>query len=148
MGPYLSTYANVHTTKTRGMCYFPYEMMQPNLDTDLTAQRVFELIVSVLVYAGLEATCGDLINFLTIALVYPSLTWKEPWTLQYQARKAGYVPGPMATSYQPEKLRVRGATVATNSEPWYLRQKLTALNPVLINQPANILSFCAATLWT
>jgi hypothetical protein len=51
--------------------------------------------------AGLEATCEDLIIFLTISLVEPSATRREPWTLQPQA-KAGYVPGPMATSYRRE----------------------------------------------
>jgi hypothetical protein len=94
IGPYISTDANVRTTKTRGMCYLPYGMMEPLLGTDL--------IMPVLVNAGLEATCGDLIIFLTISLVEPSATRQEPWTLQPQAVKAGYVPVPMATSYRRE----------------------------------------------
>jgi hypothetical protein len=74
-------------------------MMEPLLGTNLTAHQVFKLIIPVLVEAGLETTCGSLINFLTIALVHPSLIRKEPWTLQPQAGKAGYVPEPMATIY-------------------------------------------------
>jgi hypothetical protein len=123
LGPYLSTDANVRTTKTRGMCYFPYEMLEPLLGTDLTA-RHFELIVPELVDSGLEATFGDLINFLTIALVEPSLTRKETWTLQYQAKKNGYVPGPMVTSYRREHVLYRdlpglrpGSTAPTMSDP-------------------------------
>jgi hypothetical protein len=82
------------------MCYPPYEMMEQLLGTDLTARQVFELIVPVLVDGGLEATCGELINLLTISLVEPSTTLREPWTLQPQAGKAVYVPVPMATSYR------------------------------------------------
>jgi hypothetical protein len=99
LGPFLPTHANITTTKTRGMCYFPFEMMEPLLGTNLTARQVFELIVPVLVDAGLETTCSSLITFLTIALVQPSAERQEPWTLQPQAGLAGYVPGPMATSY-------------------------------------------------
>jgi hypothetical protein len=76
--------------------------MEPLLGTDLTALQVFELIVPVLIGAGLDATCGGLIDFLTIALVEPSSLQNEPWTLQAQAGKVGYVPGPMTTSYCPK----------------------------------------------
>jgi hypothetical protein len=116
--------SSVRTTKTMGMCYFPYEMMEPLLGTDLMARQVFELIVPVLVDAGLKATYGDLINFLTIALVEPSLTRKDPWTLQPQAGKSGYVHGPMATGYRGEHVLYRdlpglrpGSTAPTTSTP-------------------------------
>jgi hypothetical protein len=36
------------------MCYFPYEMMDTLLGTNLTAHQGFELLVPVLVDAGLE----------------------------------------------------------------------------------------------
>jgi hypothetical protein len=78
--------------------------MEPLLGTNLNAHQV-ELIVLVLVDASLETTCSSLINFLTIALVQPSLTRKEPWTLQAQSSKASYVSGPMVTSYQREHIR-------------------------------------------
>jgi hypothetical protein len=84
IGPYLSTEANVRTSKTRGMCYFSYEMMEPLLGMHLMTRQVFKLIVPVLWDAGLEATCGDLIIFLTISLVEPSTNRREPWTLQTQ----------------------------------------------------------------
>jgi hypothetical protein len=78
----------------------------------------------VLVDAGLQATYGDLINFLTVALVDHSLSRKETWTLQAQPVKYGYVPGPMATSYRREHVLYRdlpglrpGSTVSTTSDP-------------------------------
>jgi hypothetical protein len=68
--------------------------------------------------------CGSLVNFLTIALVHPLLTQKETWTLQAQAGKAGYVPGPMTTSYRCEHILYRdlpgicpGTILSTASDP-------------------------------
>jgi hypothetical protein len=107
LGPFLATHANITTTKTRGMCYFPFEMMESLLGTNLTARQVFELIVPVLVDAGLETACSSLITFLTIALVQPSSERQESWTLQPQAGLAGYVPGPMAMSYRREHVLYR-----------------------------------------
>jgi hypothetical protein len=81
--------------------------MEPPLGTDLTARQVCELILPVLVDAGLEATCESLVNFLTITLMQPSSILKEPWTLQSQDVKAGYVPGPMSNSYRREHVLYR-----------------------------------------
>jgi hypothetical protein len=44
-------------------------MMEPLLGTELTVPQVFETIVPMLVDVGLEATDGDLISCLAIALV-------------------------------------------------------------------------------
>jgi hypothetical protein len=107
LGPFLATHANITTTKISGIRYFPFEMMDPLLGTDLTARQVLELIVPVLVDAGLETSCSSLITFLTIALVKPSAERKEPWTLQPQAGLADYVPRPIVTSYRREHVLYR-----------------------------------------
>jgi hypothetical protein len=62
LGPFAATDANVRTTKTRGMAYFPFEFMEPLLGADITARQVFELIVPALIDAGLQDMCASLIE--------------------------------------------------------------------------------------
>jgi hypothetical protein len=51
------------------MTFSPFDMLEPLLGADLTALQVSEIIIPALVDAGLEDTCGGLVNFLAIALV-------------------------------------------------------------------------------
>jgi hypothetical protein len=104
IGPFKATDANVRTTKTHALAYFPFEMLEPLLGDDLAARQVFELIVLALIDGGLEDTCSELINVLTVAIVKPNNIRVEPYTLQDQAGKAGYAPGPEAISYHHDGL--------------------------------------------
>jgi hypothetical protein len=91
-------------TKTRARAYFPFEMLEPLLSANLTSRQVSELIVHALNDAGLEYTCRERINFLTVAIAQPYDTMVEPYTLQDQVGKDGYVPGPDAISYHCDDL--------------------------------------------
>jgi hypothetical protein len=70
--PFKGTDDNTRTTKTRGMAYFPFEVLDPLLGADLTAWQAFELAVPNLIDDGLEVACAGLVNFLTVALVQPT----------------------------------------------------------------------------
>jgi hypothetical protein len=100
LGPFKATNANVRSTKTRALAYYPFEMLEPLLRVDITAHQVFELIVRALIDMGLKDTCSELIHFLTMALVQPNDTRVEPHTLHDQVCNAGYTPGPEAISYR------------------------------------------------
>jgi hypothetical protein len=90
LGPFKSLDVNVRTTKTRGMGYFPFPVPAPLLGMDLTARQVFELIVPVLIEAGLQDVCSGLINFLTVALVLPAEDSEVPVTVWAQARACSH----------------------------------------------------------
>jgi hypothetical protein len=107
LGPFAATDANVRTTKTRGMAYFPFEFMEPLLGADLTARQVFELIVPALIDVGLQDTCASLIEFLTVALVQPTTDVETPLTVQAQAGKVSHSPGPMAIYHRREHVLYR-----------------------------------------
>jgi hypothetical protein len=66
----------------------------------LTARQAFELVVPVLIEAGLQDVCSGLINFLTVALVLPAEDSEVPVTVWAQAGRAGYTPGPVAIKYR------------------------------------------------
>jgi hypothetical protein len=66
----------------------------------LTARQAFELVVPVLIEAGLQDVCSVLINFLTVALVLPAEDSKISVTVWAQAGRAGYPPGPVAINYR------------------------------------------------
>jgi hypothetical protein len=102
LGPFAATDANVRTTKTQGMVYFPFEFMEPLLGADLTARQVFELIVPALIDAWLQDTCASLVEFLTVALVQPTTEVETPLTVQAQAGKVSHSPGPMAINHRRE----------------------------------------------
>jgi hypothetical protein len=103
LGPFKGT-ANTRTTKTRGMAYFPFEILGPLLGADITAHQAFELVVPSLVDAGLEVACAGLVNFLTVALVQPTEEQDAPLTVHPQAGKPGYLPGPVAINYHRENV--------------------------------------------
>jgi hypothetical protein len=69
LGPLAATDANVRTTKTRGMAYFPFEFMEHILGSDLTSRQVFELIVPALIDSGLQYNFASIIEFLIVSLV-------------------------------------------------------------------------------
>jgi hypothetical protein len=96
LGPFKSSEANVRTTKTREMGYFSFPVLAPLLGMDLTARQVFELVVPVLIEAGLQDACSGLINFMTVALVLPTEDIEVPVTVWAQAGRSGYTPGPVA----------------------------------------------------
>jgi hypothetical protein len=67
---------------------------------DLTARQAFELVVPVLIEAGLQDVCSGLDNFLTIALVLPVEDSEVPVAVWEQAGRAGYTLGPVAINYR------------------------------------------------
>jgi hypothetical protein len=81
MGPFKASEANTCTTKTRAVGYFPFNMVELLIGTDLNVRQVFELVVLALIEAGLEEICTSLVDFLTVDLVAPSVESPEQLTL-------------------------------------------------------------------
>jgi hypothetical protein len=102
LNPFKVMDVNVRTTKTRFMAYFPFELLEPLLGSDITAHQVFELIVPVLIDVRLEDTCSSLIEFLILSLMDPIEERSYPYTLQQQLGNTGYVTGPDAISHRRE----------------------------------------------
>jgi hypothetical protein len=107
LGPFKSSEANVRTTKNRGMGYFPFPVLAPLLGMDLTARQVFELVVPVLIEAGVQDACSGLINYLTVALVLPTEDSEVPVTVWDQAGRSGYTPGHVAINYRRTQVLYR-----------------------------------------
>jgi hypothetical protein len=107
LGPFTAEEANIRTTKARGMCYFPFELVEPLLGADLNARQIFELVIPALLVAGLEDNCASLVDFFTVALVSPSLESPEPLTLQDQAYRPSYVPGPANIAHRHKYILYR-----------------------------------------
>jgi hypothetical protein len=108
LGPFAAIDANVRTTKTRGMAYFPFEFIEPLLGADLTSRQVFELIVPALIDAGLQDTCASLIEFLTVSLVQPTTDVETPLTVHAQAgNKVSHSPGPTTINHRREHVLYR-----------------------------------------
>jgi hypothetical protein len=82
------------------MGYFPLRLLSPILDMDLTSRKTFELVIPVLIEAGLQEVCSGLINFLTVYLVLPAEDSEVPVTVWAQAGRVGYSPGPVAINYR------------------------------------------------
>jgi hypothetical protein len=95
LGPFKATDANIHTTKTHGMAYFSFKMMEPLLGADLTACQVLKLSVPALVDAGLEDNCVVMIIFLIVSVVQPTADCTQCITVHSQVGNAGYAPGPL-----------------------------------------------------
>jgi hypothetical protein len=72
----------------------------PLLGMDITARQALELVVPVLIGAGLKDVCSGLINFLTVALVLPAEDSEVPVTVWAQAGSTGCTPGPVAINYR------------------------------------------------
>jgi hypothetical protein len=137
LGPFAATDANVRTTTTRGMAYFPFEFMEPLLGADLTARQVFVLIVPALIDMGIQYTCASLIEFLTVALVQPTTDVETPLTVHDQAGKASHSPGPMAINHRREHVLYRDLPA--------LRPPPCFLQPV--TQPSSMWQRACAILW-
>jgi hypothetical protein len=71
LGPFKASEASTRTTKTRGLGYFPFNMLELLIGVDLNAWQVFELVVPALIEADLEEACASLVDFLTVDLVAP-----------------------------------------------------------------------------
>jgi hypothetical protein len=124
LGPLNAPDANIRTMKTRGMGYFPFEVLAPLLGSDLTARQAFDLVVPSLIDAGLDVACSGLVDFLTVALVQPTEDDEAPLTVHAQSGKAGRLPGPVAIHYRREHSIYRDlpslyplATHAATSDP-------------------------------
>jgi hypothetical protein len=124
LGPFKATDANTRTIKTRGMGYFPFEVLDPLLGAEPTAHQAFELVVPSLIDAGLDVACSGLIDFLTVALVQPNEDYEAPLTVHAQAGKAGHLPGPVVIHYRRKHTLYRDlpslhpiATRAATSDP-------------------------------
>jgi hypothetical protein len=68
--------------------------MEMVLGADLTAMQAYTLIIPVLLDTGYESISAPLVDFLTVALVKPSVTNLVPLTLHPCVGNAGYVPSP------------------------------------------------------
>jgi hypothetical protein len=89
------------------MGYFPFPVLTPILGMDFTARQSFELVVPVLIEAGLQDVCSGLINFLTVARVLPNEDNEVPVTVWAQAGRSGYTPGPVAINYRHTQVLYR-----------------------------------------
>jgi hypothetical protein len=69
LGPFKSSDVNIRISKTLVMGYFPFQLLAPLLGMYLTPQQTSELVIPVLIEAGLKEVCSGLINFLTVDLV-------------------------------------------------------------------------------
>jgi hypothetical protein len=107
LGPFKDIDANTRTMKTRGMVYFPFEVLAPLLGAELAARQAFELVVPSLIDAGLDVVCSGLIAFITVSLVQPTEYDDVPLTARAQTGKAGHLPGPVAIHYQWEHILYR-----------------------------------------
>jgi hypothetical protein len=74
------------------------------LGSNLTAHQVYKLVVPALLEAGMEDTCSGLIDFLTVALVAPSVAVSAPLTVHKQVGLADYTHGPGAISHRCESV--------------------------------------------
>jgi hypothetical protein len=72
---------------------------------------VHQLVVPALTEAGLEYTCSGLIDFLTVALVAPSVAAPTPLTFHHQVGVNGYVPGPATIISRREAVLYRDLPV-------------------------------------
>jgi hypothetical protein len=106
-GPFEASEANVRTTKCRSMAYIPYDLIDSLLGANVTARQANELIVPVLVDAGLADVCEPLIEFLTIALVEPNATRSTPLTVQTLVGVWGYIPSPAAIIFRRQSIMYR-----------------------------------------
>jgi hypothetical protein len=102
------------------MAYIPYDLMDSLLGANVIARQAYELIVPVLVDAGLADACEPLIEFLIIALVKPNATRSTPLTVQTYVGVRGYIPSPAAISFHRQSIMYRdlpGLHPTTTSSP-------------------------------
>jgi hypothetical protein len=75
--------------------------------SNLTARQTYELIIPVLINAGMLAVCRPLFDFLTVALVHPTSERSTPLTVQQRMGKSGCVPATSAISHRREHVLYR-----------------------------------------
>jgi hypothetical protein len=63
------------------------------MGSNLTVRQAIELIIPELIDAGMMTICAPLVEFLTVALVWPSADRSTPLTVHQHLGKSGYVPG-------------------------------------------------------
>jgi hypothetical protein len=81
LAPFFTSDVNTCTTKTGKVAYFPVELMELLLGSNLTERQVYQLVVSALLETGIEVTCSGFIDFLTAALDAPSVAAPPPLTV-------------------------------------------------------------------
>jgi hypothetical protein len=82
VAPFEADAANVHTVRTRGSMYIPFELVALLLDKDLTAREDFLAVYPFLEDNDLVEACRPLIEFLQVASTQPSEGNSQPVTLQ------------------------------------------------------------------
>jgi hypothetical protein len=87
VGPFEADAANVHTVRTRGAMFIPFELVALLLDKDLTAREAFLVVYSLLEDNGLVDACRLLVESLQVALTQPTAEFP-----------AGHPPIPSRTS--------------------------------------------------
>jgi hypothetical protein len=56
-GPSKASDVNVNTTKCRSMAYIPFDLMDILLEAEVAARQAYDLIMPVLVEAGMATVC-------------------------------------------------------------------------------------------
>jgi hypothetical protein len=102
------------------VAYIPYDLIDSLLGANVTARQAFEVIVPVLVDAGLSDVCESLIELVIIALVQPNDTRSTPLAVQTQVWVGNYIPSPVAISFRRQSIMYRdlpGLRPAMSSGP-------------------------------
>jgi hypothetical protein len=73
---------NVHTVRTRGAMFIPFELVALLLDKDLTAKEAFLVVYPLLEDNDLVNACRPLVEFLQVASTQPTTGNSRPDTLQ------------------------------------------------------------------
>jgi hypothetical protein len=82
VGPFEADATNVHTVRTRGAMFIPFELVALLLDKDLTAREAFLVVYPLLEDNDLVDACRPLVEFLQVASTQPTAGNSRPVTLQ------------------------------------------------------------------
>jgi hypothetical protein len=82
VGPFEADATNVHTVRTRGAMFIPFELVSLLLDKDLTAREAFLAVYPRLEDNDLVDACRPLIEFLQVASTQPTAGNSRLVTLQ------------------------------------------------------------------
>jgi hypothetical protein len=82
VGPFEADATKVHTIRTRGAMFIPFELVALLLDKDLTAREAFLVVYPLLEDNDLVDDCRPLVEFLQVASTQPTAGNSRPVTLQ------------------------------------------------------------------
>jgi hypothetical protein len=90
VGPFEADAANVHTIRTRGSMFVPFDLVEFLLGKDLTAREAYLIVYPLLEDNDLLEICRPLVEFLQVASTQPTAGNPRPVTLQDRLGKADY----------------------------------------------------------